>query len=306
MGKTNNKNLCMVLEFDRWGNMTIFREATKRGHILVLHNLESAVKQAVARFGPFPDSSYLFDFNAGDVPSCALPVKVSAKACCIDGMSLIGVSRNILCKCSTPVPIHANQIPKSINKMLRSEDPFEWEGKKDKAVWHGSRNWNRDWTNSYISHFRNDPERRWLNNDLTGNSIIPRERIVSMSQKYPEILDASFEIQPWKVLLGYKYIVTVSGNSYSGMLKPALLSNSCVLRQDSIATEWYEHLLVPWTHYIPVRYDLSDLIERIEWARSHDAECQKIAENGRSFAKVHFSAETIDKFVYDTIWQNGL
>lgn len=52
---------------------------------------------------------------------------------------------------------------------------------------------------------------------------------------------------------------------------PALLSgDSVVFKQDS---KWYEHFyaeLQPWVHYIPVKEDLSDVMEQLHWARNHD------------------------------------
>ena len=57
-----------------------------------------------------------------------------------------------------------------------------------------------------------------------------------------------------------------------------------VLKQDS---EYYEHFygdLTAGVHYIPVKHDLSDLIEKIEWAQSHDREARLIGMNGRKYA----------------------
>ena len=36
-----------------------------------------------------------------------------------------------------------------------------------------------------------------------------------------------------------------------------------------------ETLLQPWVHYIPVKADLSDLVERIHWARDNDDKAKK-------------------------------
>ncbi len=30
---------------------------------------------------------------------------------------------------------------------------------------------------------------------------------------------------------------------------------------------WFSHLLKPYIHYVPVKSDLSDLIEKIQWCR---------------------------------------
>jgi hypothetical protein len=53
---------------------------------------------------------------------------------------------------------------------------------------------------------------------------------------------------------------------------------------DSEYTLWYSHLLVPYVHYIPIKKDLSDLIEKITWCRNHDDLCEKMAMNSYNFA----------------------
>ncbi len=84
------------------------------------------------------------------------------------------------------------------------------------------------------------------------------------------------------------------------MLKPALLSNSCVLR-DPLAKEWYEDDLLEWFHYVPVAYDLSDLFEKDLLAKDHDEECEKIAKERRKFALYHFSRTAVNRYVHSTI-----
>ena len=44
---------------------------------------------------------------------------------------------------------------------------------------------------------------------------------------------------------------------------------------------WYFPLLRPFVDHVPVKSDLSDLRQKIEWCRSHDAECEKIASNAK-------------------------
>lgn len=35
----------------------------------------------------------------------------------------------------------------------------------------------------------------------------------------------------------------------------------------------------PWVHYVPVREDLTDLMEKLEWAETHQDEARRISEN---------------------------
>lgn len=48
--------------------------------------------------------------------------------------------------------------------------------------------------------------------------------------------------------------------------------------------QWYYDRLDPWTHYVPVAADLSDLAERVQWCRDNDDACQAIAATGQRLA----------------------
>ena len=42
---------------------------------------------------------------------------------------------------------------------------------------------------------------------------------------------------------------------------------------------------LPWQHLVPVRADLSDLGEQLEWCRKHRQDCAAIAAAGRTLAE---------------------
>jgi len=44
-----------------------------------------------------------------------------------------------------------------------------------------------------------------------------------------------------------------------------------------------EELLSPWIHYVPLKSDLSDVREKLEWVSKHDEAARKIAERGTLF-----------------------
>ena len=81
----------------------------------------------------------------------------------------------------------------------------------------------------------------------------------------------------------YRYIINIDGHSSAYRLALELSMGSVILKVDSKYSLWFSRYLKPWTHYIPVASDLSDLIEKIEWAHKHDEECQKIANNALEF-----------------------
>ena len=82
---------------------------------------------------------------------------------------------------------------------------------------------------------------------------------------------------------GYKYILNIDGHISACRLSSELGMNSVVLLVDSPYKLWFSDMLEDGVHYIGVKKDLSNLIEKIKWCISHDKECKKIAENARKF-----------------------
>jgi Glycosyl transferase family 90 len=84
-----------------------------------------------------------------------------------------------------------------------------------------------------------------------------------------------------------KFAIDVDGftNTWSNFYVRLLLG-CCVIKVGSPLgyRQWYYDKIEPWVHFVPVRADLSDLIERIDWCRSHENECREIARAGQEFA----------------------
>lgn len=56
------------------------------------------------------------------------------------------------------------------------------------------------------------------------------------------------------------------------------------LSQATVFDQYMDNWLRPYEHYIPVLPDLSDLLKKIEWAWTYDAEARMIQERGREMA----------------------
>ncbi|XP_055334150.1 LOW QUALITY PROTEIN: protein O-glucosyltransferase 2-like [Paramacrobiotus metropolitanus] len=83
----------------------------------------------------------------------------------------------------------------------------------------------------------------------------------------------------------YKYQLNLDGTVAAYRFPYLLAGDSLVFKQESAYYEHFYHDLQPWTHYIPVRRDLDDLVEQLQWARSHDEEAQRIAKRGSDYAR---------------------
>mmetsp|Transcript_18059 Transcript_18059/g.37876 ORF Transcript_18059/g.37876 Transcript_18059/m.37876 type:complete len:449 (-) Transcript_18059:81-1427(-) len=86
--------------------------------------------------------------------------------------------------------------------------------------------------------------------------------------------------------LQFKYILSLEGNDVATGLKWQMLSNSVVfMTKPTIVSFFMEDLLVPFVHYIPVKEDLSDLVDMVMWARENDERVRWISEQATRFVK---------------------
>lgn len=74
--------------------------------------------------------------------------------------------------------------------------------------------------------------------------------------------------------------------------------NAVMFFPESAVKMWGVSLLKPWKHYIPLKHDLSDLLDKIAWAKAHDDECEKIADSGSQIARHIFHPEFILLYLY--------
>ncbi len=89
------------------------------------------------------------------------------------------------------------------------------------------------------------------------------------------------EFEPPETALSYRYLIEIDGNANSWGFFFKLATGAAVFKVESIWEQWFYEWLKPWVHYIPVRKDLNDLIDKIKWAKENDSEAQKIGQNGR-------------------------
>ena len=181
-----------------------------------------------------------------------------------------------------------------------------WEAKQSVAIFRGSVHrlnvYSQDWR-------RVGPRRVQITADNWAS--VGRTALLPAKERRPELLNArlgsgsllghsdrielrlgipnrTWEAQdkgsfmPFSEQLSYKYSVNVEGHGgWADRLYKLMLHEQLALLQDLPAKLWYEAALRPWEHFVPVAADLSDLPEKIEWARSHDEQAQRMAAAAR-------------------------
>ncbi|ELU14012.1 hypothetical protein CAPTEDRAFT_20245 [Capitella teleta] len=128
-----------------------------------------------------------------------------------------------------------------------------------------------------------------------------RDPLVLLSRAEPDLADAQYtKNQAWKsekdtlnmlpakeLTLAdhceWKYLFNFRGVAASFRYKHLFLCDSVVFHVGDDWLEFFYPALKPWVHYIPVRRDLKDARDLIQFAKENDAIVKQIAQRGREF-----------------------
>lgn len=160
----------------------------------------------------------------------------------------------------------------SLDMLSVQAQRYPWEEKDNKAFWRGrdSRRERLD----LLDLARKHPD--MINASITNFFFFRDEE-----EKYgPTVAHISF-----MDFFKYKYQLNIDGTVASYRFPYLLGGDSLVLKQTSPFYEHFYSKLVANKHYVPFKRDLSDLLEKIKWAKENDVRAKEIASAGRSFAE---------------------
>lgn len=147
----------------------------------------------------------------------------------------------------------------------------------------------------------------------------PRSRLVRICSSYEKLCDAGFT-QLWDVQRGmahqmnatfgtkplipitemaekYQFVGVIDGNSWSDRFGVMLHGNAVVFKQDSPFREFFYSAVEKGVHYCSLKADVSDVVEKVEWARGHQVEMEEVARQAREFADAYLNPEAIFCYV---------
>ncbi|WP_329347151.1 glycosyl transferase family 90, partial [Vibrio natriegens] len=86
--------------------------------------------------------------------------------------------------------------------------------------------------------------------------------------------------------LNYKFLLAIEGNDVATNLKWAMSSNSLVIMSKPRYETWFmEGRLQAGIHYVEVKADYSDLIEKMEYYIAHPEEAEAIIQNAHEWVE---------------------
>tara|TARA_B100001057_G_scaffold390173_1_gene398091 strand:+ start:2467 stop:3345 length:879 start_codon:yes stop_codon:yes gene_type:complete len=89
----------------------------------------------------------------------------------------------------------------------------------------------------------------------------------------------------------YTILLDIEGGGYSGRLKYLFHTGRPVIVVDRVPKEFFYPFMKPWEHYIPVKNNLSDLIEKTRWIINNYSEASEIGLNGKDFAEKYLTQD---------------
>jgi len=99
----------------------------------------------------------------------------------------------------------------------------------------------------------------------------------------------------------FKFVLNVGAVLSSWRLPELLASGALLFLQDNSDMELLHAQLQPWTHYVPIRNDLSDLVAKIDYFSDHDAEARSIARAGFAFFRSNATRARMLCYVWRTL-----
>lgn len=149
-------------------------------------------------------------------------------------------------------------IYKSGKKQLPKNKSIIWRG--NPGPWGGVHNGNNVRKNMLMLH------------DGVNFDFIDTDKFPSCEMSLPEQVIKS------------RYFIDAEGCTYSGRVKLLLFSQRVLFLVDRKAHEFYYPRMIPWVHYVPVKQDLSDLVENFEIIKNDEKLEKEIINNATDFA----------------------
>ena len=185
----------------------------------------------------------------------------------------------IACSGTIALPIHGNQDPSLLDEYLNESEALNttnWPERKNQAVWRGGKNQHRG----------------------------ERSHLMQVASSSGGLIDASYRYLPWSAFVSYKVIIAVDGfGPFSGLFKRALLSGSPIVQVGHYAGngEWFEPMLQPFVHYVPARFDMGDLVEKVKWILNNPVVASTIARNAATAGRFLFLKKSIACYTYSAL-----
>jgi hypothetical protein len=171
------------------------------------------------------------------------------------------------------------------------DNAVDWNERSDRIVWRGSPNGHGLLSVDPVNLDRPGVRQRLRMAHVCKSTDIDFRFVTGGSQAFTTRLSEAGMIGdgiPPSDWANMKFGIDIDGttNAWDNFMQ-RLIFGCCIFKVESQFSfyQWYYHRLTPWEHFIPVKADLSDLREAVDWARSHPDRAREIAAAGQALAR---------------------
>lgn len=157
-------------------------------------------------------------------------------------------------------------------------DTIPFSKKKNKAVWRGYIH--KENRRSLVEKFYNHPQCNIGNIPLHNENPDWAKPFISIEEQ-----------------LQYKFILSIEGHDVATNLKWIFSSNSlCFMPTPKFETWFMEGKLIPNVHYVHLKDDYSDMLEKMDYYTTHEDEALIIIKNAQNWV-ARFLDEKLEKII---------
>jgi hypothetical protein len=142
----------------------------------------------------------------------------------------------------------------------------------------------------------------WIDSRFTGGrSEDARDKLATLDFNVNGESMSAYEMSK------YKYQIDLGGGggtTWGGTISK-LMMPGVLFHHETVNMDWFYDIMVPWEHYVPVKWDLSDLREQYELAEKDPELMKKISSQATKFAEYLMSKEYMEK-VYQELFVDYL
>ncbi|KAG8914632.1 Glycosyltransferase Family 90 domain containing protein, partial [Tulasnella sp. 417] len=143
---------------------------------------------------------------------------------------------------------------------------------------------------------------QWIDALFTGPPVQCKEPICKELEKEYRFVDAepSYYEKQWK------FLMDIDGKGCSSRFKRLMTTRGLVLKS-TIHPEWWTDRIQAWVHYVPIKYDYTDLYDIMAFfkgdidgmgGKGHDELAAQIGAAGRKWSVTFFRKEDMIAYVY--------
>jgi len=192
-----------------------------------------------------------------------------------------------------------------------ANNPIDWNARSDDIIWRGGANGLGHWTvDEATVTLPGVMQRLHMAHKCTSLDIDFRFVTKPGRHDYHPLKRAGFigDYVPSHDWGAKKYAIDIDGytNAWSNFMQRLKLG-CCVLKVDSPFKyrQWYYDRIQPWEHFVPIKSDLSDLQQQVDWVRTNPEKAREIASNGQSFARA-LTLESENSYAIKAIEKHAL